>query len=512
VVWTDLLQMFAVVAAVLAVVGAIWFSLDGGSATVWQVAKQYGRTQIADLRFSWTDSWCFYSALPLFVLLMLAMSTIDQTVIQRLLAVEKARRCQRGYLVGVVGLALLLAALTYTGVGLFAFYHTNRDGVRPVWVVNLDNQTRQSLTFADRDRLQAELSVDSPREGGDGGSPGSDMAESPANANQPLVAWDTDLRRFETLERMVAQQRILRPNIKLPFEDVDELVDLETDELIVDRLAMKKPDGEIVLHARASRELLPYFVANRLGVGAAGLVLIGILAISMASFDSGIHSLATVILVDFHRRGGIGRERLADYLQKTTDRLTESDELKLARPLTAAVGLLAIFLALAVSQSDGVVWLLGAVTILVAGPLMAVFAVGFVSRSATTVGVLAGLTIGLAVNFLLVFGLAVLAGLILGFVVNVWLVLGHALAQHAGDLASRWRWEPLAWGWVMIVGIVVTWAFSLLLSQFLGRRPAKQQLRGLVLGIGELGERDVLHEAISIPGEAPTDDNPRWRQ
>ena len=97
------------------------------------------------------------------------------------------------------------------------------------------------------------------------------------NLHEPLVAWYTDLQHYETLEKLVEDQRILRPNIKRPFEDADEFVDLQrdelnvvrlkTDELIVDRLAMKKPDGEIVLHARAQQELLPYFVANQLGLG-----------------------------------------------------------------------------------------------------------------------------------------------------------------------------------------------------------------------------------------------------
>ena len=161
VVWTDVVQMFAVGVALLAIVGTVWWSLDDGSATVLQVAEDYGRDQIADLQFSWSDSWSFFNALPLFVLLMLAMSTIDQTVMQRLTAVEKARRCQRGYLLGAVGLALLLAALTYLGVGLFAFYHQNQNSLRPMWVVNLDNQTDQPLTFADRDRLWPNLQTNS---------------------------------------------------------------------------------------------------------------------------------------------------------------------------------------------------------------------------------------------------------------------------------------------------------------------------------------------------------------
>ena len=94
---------------------------------------------------------------------MLAMSTIDQTVIQRLLAAQDARRCQRGYLVGAVGLALLLAMLTYAGLGLFAFYQKHHNSLRPVWVVNLDNldnQARRSMTVADRDRLWPELADD----------------------------------------------------------------------------------------------------------------------------------------------------------------------------------------------------------------------------------------------------------------------------------------------------------------------------------------------------------------
>jgi len=327
----------------------------------------------------------------------------------------------------------------------------------------------------------------------------------------------------------VAQQRILRPNNKRPFESVGEFVDterienrlnlppdsrrwmggddevvdpaadrvtigrLEKDELLIDQMVMRRIDGEVKLNARAHRELLPYFVANRLGSGIMGLVVIGILAVSMASFDSGIHSLATVMLVDFHRRSEGLRAWWAGDADEPAARWTESDELRLVRPLTAAVGLLTIFLALMLNMIDGSVWFLGALTVVIAGPLLAVFALGFATRAATGVGVSCGLVVGLMVNTCLVFV--------------------PAVARHFSFASGLYSGEPLAWGWVMIWGVAVTWVMGLLLSLFLGRRRTKQEIRGLVIGVGELGERDVLTEVIPIPGEEDSaEEDPRWRQ
>jgi hypothetical protein len=64
----------------------------------------------------------------------------------------------------------------------------------------------------------------------------------------------------------------------------------------------------------------------------------------------------------------------------------------------------------------------------------------------------------------------------------------------------------------MILGVAVTGGIGILLSQFLGRRPTKPQIRGLVVGVGELGEREVLPEIIPIPEvEDPTTEDARWQ-
>jgi Na+/proline symporter len=300
------------------------------------------------------------------------------------------------------------------------------------------------------------------------------------------------LNDFDTLQRLVDERRILRPNSKQPFEDVDELLNAETDELIVDRLAMKRPDGELVLHARAGLELLTHFLSRRLGMGLLGLVLAGILAASMASFDSGVHSLATVLLVDFHRRGGIGRRWLARRLGKLPEQLTETDELKLARPLTGVAGLLALSLGLTIGQGWSAVGMLYAATLTIGTPLLTVFLLGILTRRTTAAGVLVGMAAG-----------ALLIG---------WLVFQPAAPEAAGDLAADWLRGGLSASWVMISGMAATTCVSLLVSLLAGTRRNKQQLRGLVLGIGQLGEREIVHEAISVPGgeQTPRAD-PRWR-
>ncbi len=505
VVWTDVLQASAMIVALLVVVGAVWLSMDDGAATVWRVADDFGRTQVADLSlsedksFPWDAPWSFYNALPFFVLLMLVLSVTDQTVLQRLLAAKNMGHCRRGYLWGAVIFALLLGGLTYVGVGLFAFYQKNANSLRPVWVVNLDNQTHQSLTFADRDRIldKTDAAAEAP-EGGDSGQKGE--TTSAADDDKPLVPWDTDLRDRKTLERLVAGKRILRPNSKRPFDRVDELIDFRTDELDVDALAMKKAEGKLsnrvyrlVLHARAEQELLPHFVSSRLGMGLLGLVLVGILAASMASFDSGVHSLSTVLLVDFHRRGGIGRSFFATRLGKSVAQLTDSDELKLARPMTAVVGLLAIVLALVLGSGSNLVWLLYALTMIVGAPLLAVFALGIFSRSAT--------------------GAGACVGLVAGIVLTAWIVIGSAMSGDGGARAWFWPWPPVAASWAMICGLVGTFSVGWMVSLAAGRRRSRQELRGLVWGIGRLGEQEIVLQAISIPGEEdPVDgDDSRWR-
>src|SRR5699024_12652060 len=49
-------------------------------------------------------------------------------------------------------------------------------------------------------------------------------------------------------------------------------------------------------------QIFPLFIGQQVPVGFAGLIIAGIFSASMSSLDSSMHSMATVITVDFYER------------------------------------------------------------------------------------------------------------------------------------------------------------------------------------------------------------------
>ena len=86
--------------------------------------------------------------------------------------------------------------------------------------------------------------------------------------------------------------------------------------------------------------LFPYYIANFLPVGVAGLVLSAILAAAMSSLDSGLNSVTTVLAVDWLGRFGDGSK-------------SEALKLRLARRLTLGIGILVLILACGVKLVPG---------------------------------------------------------------------------------------------------------------------------------------------------------------
>jgi SSS family solute:Na+ symporter len=139
------------------------------------------------------------------------------------------------------------------------------------------------------------------------------------------------------------------------------------------------PDAEGFELEKGDR-LLPKFAVERLPAGLTGLLLAAVLAASMSSLDSAVHSMSTVLLVDGIRRVVAGS-------------LSPSRELLLARLGTAGFGVLAIggaFLAAAKGEAtllETLVTWLG----WFAGPLLGLFLLGLLSRRVDEPGALIGL-------------------------------------------------------------------------------------------------------------------------
>ncbi|MCI0356924.1 MAG: hypothetical protein L0211_00370 [Planctomycetaceae bacterium] len=449
VVWSGAAAALAVAVAVVVLIGATWLAIDGGPARIAQIASGLGRTQTAAATFDWSDDWSQWAALPYWSLANLALLAADQATTGRLLAAKDINAARTACLTSTLGLTLLLPALLYLGVCLWAFYYDHPSELRPQWVANIDGVTRQPIRDA-----KGRLLLD------------------PANPAHEISA--------VTLEQLIAQRRILQPNNKEPFTSSAGLIDAETNRVLVEKLAMRRPprgklNGEFIVASSAPLQMFPALAADQLPMGAAGIVIVALLAATTAPLVAGIHGLTAWLVFDLHRRFGWLKSRLARRLNKTPEQLTSADELRLARPLTLVVGLAVTLLAALLTHLADPLHLAMLVTGALAGPLLAIFLLGMLTRRATAAAALIALVVG----------------------------TGSAVA-------FAWlRPATFAEAWNLIFSFAATLLLGFLLSFILGRRRPNTELRGLVVGCGTLGMRPAEELRPTIRRRQVTSDDDR---
>jgi Na+/proline symporter len=415
VVGTGVAAAVAIAVAAIVVIAAVWLSLDGGPVRVAQIASGLRRTESTAAAFAWTDAWSLAAALPFWCLTTLLLVVGDHATTGRLLGAKDVNVARTACLTGTLGLTLLVPALLYAGVCLLAFYYDRPGEMRPEWVTNIDGATREPLRGPDGGLLLDET------------NPGHEISA-------------------VTIDQLIAQRRILQPKNKEPLESSASLIDAETNRVLVEKLAMRRPpsgkfNGEFIVSRAAPGQMLPALAARHLPLGAAGLVVAAILASLISIWVSGIHGLVTWLVVDLHRRFG--------WLRST------SDELRLARPLTLVVGLGVTILAAGLDQFATTVPPILLASGALGGPLLAVFLLGILTRRATAAAVLVALVLG----FALVVVLAII------------------------------RPPNLAEPWLLVFSFAATLLIGYLLSFVVGRRRPNADLRGLVAGCGTLGVR-----------------------
>jgi len=171
-------------------------------------------------------------------------------------------------------------------------------------------------------------------------------------------------------------------------------------------------------------QALPRFVRLKFPAGVVGLLVAALMAATMSSVDSGIHSITTALIVDF-------RDRLVPGWRPKT----EAGEMLVARAMVVVIGTIAIVLACYVGQLGDVFAVAKKTVGAFAAPLLAVFVLGLFVRRATATGVL--------------------LGTFAGAVVTLW----FTFAETFSDWFSMW---------VFIVGFVSSVVFSLLFSMVPG--------------------------------------------
>ncbi len=130
--------------------------------------------------------------------------------------------------------------------------------------------------------------------------------------------------------------------------------------------------------------IFPLFISRELPVGIAGIVIAAIFAAAQSTISTSMNSTSTAIVTDFFRRLGW--------------RASESSYLKLARGFTVLLGVMgtAFALVLAIGNIESVWKTFMMVIGFVMGPLCGVFLLGMLTKSANSVGAIAGAISGVS--------------------------------------------------------------------------------------------------------------------
>lgn len=134
--------------------------------------------------------------------------------------------------------------------------------------------------------------------------------------------------------------------------------------------------------------MLPYYITSALPKGISGLVITAIFAAAMSSMDSGLHSITTVVINDF--------------LKPLRKRVVKpSADVTLARIITILLGIFATAVAFYASTLGSIVKAWSSFMSMFAGPILAIFVLGILTRWANFKGTAIGSIISIAATFYL---------------------------------------------------------------------------------------------------------------
>src|SRR5690606_29356293 len=146
-----------------------------------------------------------------------------------------------------------------------------------------------------------------------------------------------------------------------------------------------KDNPDLIAVGMQNDRIFPLFIANQLPPGVAGLVIAGIYSASMSSLDSSMHSVSTVITVDFYKR--------------FNKAYTEIKAMKVAKWVTIIVGVLGTGVAciMAAFPIASLFFFFQEIVGLFGSALTGIFILGIFFRKANWVGTLTGAVLSVLV-------------------------------------------------------------------------------------------------------------------
>ena len=147
----------------------------------------------------------------------------------------------------------------------------------------------------------------------------------------------------------------------------------------------------------ASDRMLPYFMSKAFPSGAIGLVIAAILAASLSSIDSAIHSCSSVLIVDVYNRLILGQAPRSTAVEPNAG--ASADQVRALRVATVLVGAAGTTLSCNVAGIGTLLEIANKVINSFTGPLFGIFLLAMFSRRASGTAALAGGAVGAVTSY-----------------------------------------------------------------------------------------------------------------
>jgi Na+/proline symporter len=342
--WTDVKQMFIIVAGMIAAVVILVLGIprDVGFVEALHLAGATGRLRAIDFRFDVRETYTFWSGLIGGLFLMLSCFGCDQSQVQRYLTAKSIAEARDSLLMSAfVKIPLQLLVLS-TGVLVFVFYLFQT----PPMLFNRAYDTRIAAGPRAGDYAALERQFD------DAFSARRRAAE--LGSRRAFLAADARVRDIRSQAAAIVRQTTGDDR----FTDVNYV--------------------------------FPTFITTRMPIGLMGLMLAAIFAAAMSASAGELNALATATIIDFYRR---------HFVPEATDR----HYLRVSKLATFGWGLFACVVAMYAANQGSLIEVVNRYGSFFYGSLLGVFILAILTTRATARGAFWGLIAGMVVVLVVAF-------------------------------------------------------------------------------------------------------------
>ena len=143
-------------------------------------------------------------------------------------------------------------------------------------------------------------------------------------------------------------------------------------------------------------QVMPYYIIHYLPQGISGLLITAVFAAAMSSMDSGINSIATVVIKDLNIANYASSN--TQYASRITHYVSRITDVTLARVLTVVLGVAATGVAFYAATLDSILEAFFSFMGMFSAPVLALFLLGTLTRRGNFKGWLIGMVVSLLVS------------------------------------------------------------------------------------------------------------------